>query len=96
MSAWYLFSMLGFYPVDPAAAKYVLAAPFFDYARLELDNDRAVEVRAPGASEGMKYVKSVRINGREWDKIEVPHSMLVDGVEIVFEMSYEPGRWPEA
>jgi putative alpha-1,2-mannosidase len=94
MSAWYLFSMLGFYPVNPAGAVYVIGSPFFD--RVELDIYGAtIVVKAPGASKGREYVKSVKINGNAWNEIEIPHSVLAAGAEIEFEMSSRPQKWPK-
>lgn len=96
MSAWYLFSAMGVYPVDPASAEYVLGAPFFDHLELKLPgggNERVI-IAAHGASEGKRYVRDVRVNGNEWDGVTISHDILGHGAEMVFEMSDVPEPWP--
>nr|KIR88126.1 alpha-1,2-mannosidase [Cryptococcus tetragattii IND107] len=104
MSAWYIFSALGVYPVDPASAKYVLGAPFFDKITLRLprapwyDGDdtkeeKVWEVVAKGASEGKVYVKSLKIEGHEMEEVEVGHNVLVKGGKWIWEMEVTPQVW---
>lgn len=104
MSAWYIFSALGVYPVDPASAKYVLGAPFFDKITLRLprapwyDGDdtreeKVWEVVAEGASEGKIYVKSLKIEGHEMEEVEVGHDVLVKGGKWIWEMEETPQVW---
>lgn len=104
MSAWYIFSALGVYPVDPASAKYVLGAPFFDKITLRLprapwyDGDdtreeKVWEVVAEGASEGKVYVKSLKIEGHEMEEVEVGHDILVKGGKWIWEMEETPQVW---
>lgn len=106
MSSWYLFSALGFYPVDPASATYVLGAPFFDRIELRLPSAyvgaaglgegtaRAITVVAPGASRGKRFVHGVRIDGRSHAEIEITHEMISGGASIEFEMRETPQAWP--
>ncbi|OWZ72964.1 hypothetical protein AYX14_01548 [Cryptococcus neoformans] len=104
MSSWYIFSALGVYPVDPASAKYVLGAPFFDKITLRLpkapwyDGDDAGEekvweVIAKGASEGKVYVKSLKIDGQEIEGVEIGHDVLVRGGKWIWEMEEMPQVW---
>ena len=64
MSAWYIFSAMGFYPVCPGAGEYVLGAPYLPYVRLNLENGKTFEIKAPRVSSRNRYVKSVRLNGK--------------------------------
>ncbi|KIR34315.1 alpha-1,2-mannosidase [Cryptococcus deuterogattii MMRL2647] len=104
MSAWYILSALGVYPVDPASANYVLGAPFFDKITLRLprapwyDGDdtrqeKVWEVVAKGASEGKVYVKSLKIEGHEMEGVEVGHDVLVKGGKWIWEMEETPQVW---
>ncbi|KLT38965.1 hypothetical protein CC85DRAFT_266218 [Cutaneotrichosporon oleaginosum] len=98
MSAWYLFSALGFYPVDPASATYVLGTPFFDRIQLRLpasgtDGARAITVVAPGARH-KRYVRGLRVDGREHDSIHITHAQIADGASFEFEMARAPQSWP--
>lgn len=79
--------------MDPASAQYVIGAPFFDFISLDLDQSgsRKISVIAKGASEGMKYVRSVSVDGKERRGITISHEELMSGAEIVFEMSHTPG-----
>ncbi|KAK8864700.1 hypothetical protein IAR55_001952 [Kwoniella newhampshirensis] len=94
MSAWYLFSALGFYPVDPAKATYVLSSPFFDQITLRLPNSSAmIQINAGGASDGRIYVKSLKIDGVEWAGIEVDHELLTRGGKWDWELESTPQFW---
>lgn len=108
MSAWYLFSAMGFYPgkslplpcpglqaVDPASATYTIGTPFFDDLSLTLPGaSRPLTVTATGASEGMKYIKSLTLDGRELRTFILEHGDIADGGDLVFEMSDTPQSWP--
>lgn len=91
MSAWYVFSAMGLYPVDPVSGIYEIGTPIFEELTLSLDNGKQIRVLAPGVSKENKYVKSVRINGQPWHSSSVNHKMLTDGATIEFEMTSEPG-----
>lgn len=95
MSAWYLFTALGFYPVDPASATYVVGAPLFDYIALELPGGGVLSVTAKGATGGRRpFVKGLTINGRRHDSVVVAHEQLQHGADVVFEMSDVASEWP--
>jgi putative alpha-1,2-mannosidase len=95
MSAWYLFSAMGFYPVDPASATYVVGTPFFDYIALDLPAGGTIRVTAKGASGGKKkYIKSLTIDGRPHKTVIIDHAQLAHGADLVFEMSDTPQTWP--
>lgn len=87
MSAWYIFSALGFYPVCPATGQYVLGAPYLPYAKVTLENGKAITVIAKNVSDRNRYVKSVKLNGRPYSKLYITHEDLTKGCTIEFTMS---------
>ena len=86
MSAWYLFTALGFYPVDPSSGEYVLGAPQVPEATIRLPAGRRLTIRARKLSAENKYVKSVTWNGEVVKGPTVRHADLVRGGDLVFEM----------
>ena len=65
MSAWYVFSALGFYPVCPGSDEYALGSPLVKSARLMLENGKSLEIRVENQSEENVYVQRVEVNGQE-------------------------------
>ncbi|MAW98224.1 MAG: alpha-mannosidase [Sphingomonas sp.] len=96
MSAWFILSALGFYPVDPVSAVYVFGSPLFDVAELDVGEGRKLTVRANGNAADAPYVQSVRWNGKPWTKNWIAHADLVRGGELVFEMGKRPSRFGAA
>ncbi|KAJ7227934.1 glycoside hydrolase family 92 protein [Mycena rebaudengoi] len=93
MSAWYLFSALGFYPVNPASGEYVVGSPFFDKVTLHLPGRRKpLTIVADGAS-SKKYIKSLTINGKAVDSPVIRHGQISDGGEVRFVMEATPQTW---
>ena len=92
MSAWYIFSALGFYPVAPGTDQYVLGAPYLPYMKVTLENGRTIEVKAPKVSDKNRYVQSVRINGQPYTRLYVTHSQLTQGCTIEYVMSSKPNK----
>ena len=92
MSAWYLFSVLGFYPVCPGTDQYVLGAPYLPYAKMTLPNGNTLEIKAPGVSDRNRYVKSVKLNGKTYDKLYLTHSDIMEGGVLEFTMSSTPAK----
>ena len=86
MSAWYVFSALGFYPFNPCGGTYVLGAPQIPKATIGLAGGKALTVVARNLSAENKYVKTVAFNGRPLDKT-IEHADLMSGGELVFEMT---------
>jgi predicted alpha-1,2-mannosidase len=95
MSAWFVMSALGFYPVTPATPIYQIGTPLFDDAVIRLDNGKRLHIRAAGASEGKQYIRSVTLNGIPLNRYWIKHSEIVAGGELFFEMSSKPDlEWP--
>ena len=92
MSAWYLFSALGFYPVAPGSDRYALGSPVVKSAMLRFENGKTLTIRAEGQSDRNVYVKSVSVNGRLLGRRYLTHSEIMNGGTIVFQMSREPSR----
>lgn len=92
MSAWFILSALGFYPVDPVSATYVLGSPLFERAEVELGKGRKLVIEAPGNRASTPYVQSVAWNGRPWAKGWIAHADLVRGGTLRFEMSGTPNK----
>ena len=90
MSAWYLFSALGFYPVCPGHPSYVLGAPLFKRAVLRLPDGGTFEVRAPGNGPDSPYVQSVFLNGTRLDRAWISHSEIVAGGTLEIVMGKSP------
>lgn len=92
MSAWYIFSSLGFYPVSPGSTEYALGSPLVEEAKLKLDNGEIITIKAIGQSEENVYVKQVMVDGKKIDGHSISHDQLVNSKEIVFEMSNQPNK----
>ena len=91
-SAWYVFSALGFYPVTPAVDEYVMGAPLFKKVTVNLENGNKIEINAPKNSDDNKYIESMKVDGKSYNKNYLKHSDLVDGATINIEMSDSPNK----
>ncbi|MDR3459310.1 MAG: GH92 family glycosyl hydrolase [Verrucomicrobiae bacterium] len=92
MSAWYLFTCLGFYPVCPAGDYYVIGAPQVPKATLHLSNGKKFTMTAENLSDQNIYVQSVRVNGKNWDSPFLPFKELKHGGKIEFVMGPQPNQ----
>lgn len=90
MSAWYLFSALGFYPVAPGSTDYVLGSPLVKSADIQLPNGKKLRILAKNQSRKNCYVKTVRLNGKLLTDFKISHKQLTDGGLLEFEMSVSP------
>ena len=92
MSAWYIFSVLGFYPVCPGSDQYVFGAPYLEGATVALPNGNTLEVKAPGVSDKNRYVKKVLLRGKEYSKMFITHEDLLAGGTLEFVMASSPNK----
>ena len=92
MSAWYVMSALGFYPVAPGEPVYAIGTPLFKEAKINLESGRTFTIKAPTVSAINKYVKSVKAGGRILDRAFLDHSDVMNGGMLEFEMSGKPER----
>lgn len=90
MSAWFIFSALGFYPVDPVEAAYVFGSPLFERAELRLGEGRTLIIDAPGNRPDTPYVAAVAWNGRPWTRSWISHAELARGGTLHFTMAATP------
>jgi len=86
MSAWYVLSAAGFYPVTPGSTIYVIGSPLFPEAQFNLENGKSFVVRGVGVSERNVYIQSATLNGKPYTKSFLQHSDLMAGGELVLRM----------
>ena len=92
MSAWYIFTAMGFYPVCPGTDQYVLGVPYVPYCKIRFASGRVMEIKADGVSDTKRYVKNVRLNGQTLTRRYITHRELTEGGVIEFEMTAKPVR----
>lgn len=90
MSAWYVFSAMGFYPVCPGSGQYVIGAPYLPYLKLRLGNGKTLEIKAPKISDKNRYIQSVKWNATPWNKAYIDHGQLMKGGILEFVMGPKP------
>ena len=93
MSAWYIFSSLGFYPVTPGSNQYIIGSPLFEKVTINLENGKAFTVAANNQSEENKYIQSVKLNGEKYEYSYINHQDIMNGGSLVFEMTNKPSTW---
>lgn len=89
-SAWYVFSAMGFYPVCPGSNEYVLGTPFFKSMKIHPQGGKTIEIIAPENSDENLYIKSMKVNGKEYTKNYLSHKQLTDGAKINYVMTDKP------
>ncbi len=96
-SSWYVFSALGFYPVDPASPDYIIGSPLFDEATIHLGNGNDLVIQAKNNSEKNGYIQSATLNGRPWNQPWFRHADIANGGRFVFQMGSKPNpNWGSA
>jgi predicted alpha-1,2-mannosidase len=90
MSAWYVLSAAGFYPVTPGSTVYAIGSPLFPEVRFNLENGKSFVVRASGISDRNIYIQSATLNGKRYDKSFLQHEDLMIGGELVLKMGSQP------
>ena len=92
MSAWYVLSAAGFYPVTPGSTIYAIGTPLFPEVRFNLENGRSFRIVANGVSAQNVYIQSAKLNGKPYRKSYLDHANLVAGGELVFQMGARPNQ----
>jgi predicted alpha-1,2-mannosidase len=93
MSAWYLFTAMGFYPLNPASGEYVIGSPLFAKMTLKLAGGKRFSVVAENNSAANVYIQSARLNGRSLEVPEIAYKDIVSGGRLEFVMGATPSRW---
>ncbi len=89
-SAWYVFSALGMYTVCPGTDQYILGSPLFKKVKLHLENGNKVVIKAPTNDPEKRYVNSLKVNGKPYQKNYLTHADLMKGIVMEYEMSDTP------
>ncbi|MDD4661265.1 MAG: GH92 family glycosyl hydrolase [Massilibacteroides sp.] len=92
MSAWLVFSMMGFYPVCPGMPYYVIGSPTFEECTLHLDNGNTFTIHAQGASDKNIYIQSAQLNGETYDKSFLRHEDIINGGELTLILGNTPNK----
>lgn len=86
MSAWYVLSVMGFYPVTPGSSDYAIGSPLFDKVTIYLENGKTFSIEAKNNSRENMYIQSAALNGREYSKTFFSHTDIIQGGDLVFEI----------
>lgn len=90
MSAWYILSSLGFYPVFPASTEYVFGSPLFDKATIQLPGDKSFTIETENNSPENIYIQNVELNGSEHKKGTISHQDIMNGGVLKIQMGDSP------
>lgn len=91
MSAWYIFSAMGFYPVNPASGIYAIGSPALSKAVIHLGS-KTFTMTAKNSGKGNIYIQSVKLNGKRYDNTYITHTDIIDGGELEFTMGNKPNK----
>ena len=90
MSAWYVFSAMGFYPMNPASQTYEIGSPIVKSAKINLSNGKCFTIFAPEVSKENIYIQNILLNGKPYNLNYITHEQIMDGATITFEMGNTP------
>jgi predicted alpha-1,2-mannosidase len=90
MSAWYVFAALGFYPCNPSSGQYVFCSPLMNEATINTGKGKYFTIKAINNSKQNKYIQSIKLNGKKYDKIFITHLQLQQGGLLEFVMGAKP------
>ena len=97
MSAWYVFTALGFYPVTPGSNQYIIGRPFLRRATLNLPNGKRFTITADNLDDAHAYIGSIQLNGRPLERAFLTHEEILAGGSLHVTMQVEPNReWATA
>ena len=92
MSAWYVFSAMGFYPYNPASGEYQIGSPLFDKSSLKVSEDTTFSIIAENNSDENIYIQSATLNGQEFNRTFITHKELLQGGTLHFKMGNTPNK----
>lgn len=93
MSSWYVLSAMGFYSVTPGLDYYTIGTPLFEQATMSLENGQQFVIKANKLSPFNKYIQSVTLNGKAYEKTYISQADIMSGGELIFEMGHQIGLW---
>jgi predicted alpha-1,2-mannosidase len=93
MSAWYIFTAMGFYPVNPLSGEYMIGSPLFRKVALDLPNGKRFVVSAPRNSDSNPYIQAARLNGAPLEVPVIAHAQIEAGGTLEFDMGPAPSQW---
>ncbi|WP_235841684.1 GH92 family glycosyl hydrolase [Confluentibacter sediminis] len=92
MSAWYVFSSIGLYPMNPASGEYEIGRPIFEKSTIHLPNGKPFVIEAEHVSDKNIYIQSVTLNGTEFNQTSILHQQIIQGGVLHFVMGSEPNK----
>jgi len=92
MSSWYIFSSLGFYPVNPSQGVYSFGSPIFDKATINLENGKKFVIETINNNNENKYIQSIELNGNSITQNYILHKDLLEGGSLIFTMGKQPNK----
>ena len=90
MSAWYVWSALGFYPVNPASGQYVFGSPLFKQTTISLAGNKKLVIKTINNAKDHPYIQRITLNGKPWNKTTISHAVLLQGGVLEFVMGEKP------
>ncbi|NNE32589.1 MAG: glycoside hydrolase family 92 protein [Winogradskyella sp.] len=93
MSAWYVLSAMGFYPVTPASNQYIIGTPLFKKATINLESGKQFNITAKNLSDSNIYVENVKLNGEDLNVTYITHDDIITGGTLEFTMTNNPAVW---
>ena len=92
MSAWYIFSAMGFYPVCPGSNQYIIGTPKLNKVVIHLDNAKSFSITANNLSDKNFYIQSLSLNGKPLDRSYITHEEIMAGGDLIFMMGDTPNK----
>ena len=92
MSAWYVLSSMGLYPMNPASGNYEIGSPLFEKTTITISDDKFFVIEAEYVSDKNIYIQSATLNGSDFNKTFISHEQILKGGTLKFVMGPEPNR----
>ncbi|MDO6803896.1 glycoside hydrolase family 92 protein [Wenyingzhuangia sp. 1_MG-2023] len=92
MSAWLVFSAMGMYPINPADGVYSITSPFVEQAVVNLESGKQFKITTENQSEENKYIQSMTLNGKPYNKLTITYKEVMQGGELHFVLGANPKR----
>jgi putative alpha-1,2-mannosidase len=92
MSAWYIFSSMGFYPVSPGSNDYAIGSPLINKAELNLENGKTFKIDVVNQHAKHVYVQKITLNGKVLNSLNITYNDIVSGGHLIFYMGSHPKK----